>query len=658
MNAIVSASVGRAIVLDGDRIFSIESGALDALIPRTRRDMPFLLGEARDLEILEGVTVDQVQTRLDEALRHDDALRWTLSLLDGDLRETTRATLAKAAEPLFEDAGTRDFVEAVLYAQPIPEDLDPAGAEKIAVAACCRVIVGMLQDLRARQDLVRIVHAAWEALPIKVFGNHEDKVRARAAVVREGLFKRFVEAVAARESPDGIVAAALVAPRIRALPRSRDFLLKWSAQFAKRPPLRPDAAEENETDEEGAGEPQSQRRPATKKVSGHLVKHRVDEQQAQIRVVLARGDIDLARAMMSDLVTFQIQNGSSIFAVKSLCNMAAEAQRRGLRSLQDEWTAEAVRVGPADGWAWRQRGKALLDLARLDDALEAYSQADLFAGGVVAKNGRAEVLKAMGRFHDALRVYEEAALLHPEDVVAKTGRAEVLKAMGRFDDALYFYDEIAKLHPEDVVAKTGRAEVLKAMGRFDDALRLYDDAVKLHPEDVVAKSGRACLLALLGRSKEALRALPRTTSGTHDHWVVQHVRGMIFLRTGKATEAVILFEGGVRNCVFDKQRAYFRSALAVARLRQREYAAAAELLSHIELSYFSDVARLLQVHAFGELKQFDRAAEVARSVSATLPALLEKIRNEVNGRYVARTGAQNTDEELIRTEIQGCLIAV
>jgi hypothetical protein len=70
------------------------------------------------------------------------------------------------------------------------------------------------------------------------------------------------------------------------------------------------------------------------------------------------------------------------------------------------------------------------------------------------------------------------------------------------------------------------------------------------------------------------------------------------------------------------------------------------------------VARLLQVHALGELKQFERAAEVARSVAPNLPALLEKIRSEVNGRYVARTGAQRTDEELIQAEIHGCLITV
>ena len=165
------------------------------------------------------MTVDQVRARLEETLRHDDALRWTLSLLDGDLRATTRTTLAEAAEPLLGETGTRDFVESVLCAQPIPEDLDPVGAEKIAADAGCRTIVGMLRDLQARQAVVRTVQAAWEALPTKVFGTHEDRVRARAAVVREGLFRKLVAAVATGESSDAILAAALAAPRIRSLPQ-------------------------------------------------------------------------------------------------------------------------------------------------------------------------------------------------------------------------------------------------------------------------------------------------------------------------------------------------------------------------------------------------------------------------------------------------------
>ena len=42
-----------------------------------------------------------------------------------------------------------------------------------------------------------------------------------------------------------------------------------------------------------------------------------------------------------------------------------------------------------------------------------------------------------------------------QQFVAQTGRAEVLKAMGRFQDALDAYDAVRQDHPENVVAQTG-----------------------------------------------------------------------------------------------------------------------------------------------------------------------------------------------------------
>jgi tetratricopeptide (TPR) repeat protein len=656
MNAIVSASAGRAIVIDRDRLFSIEAADLTTLVPRSPRDVRFLLGERRDLVFLERVTVDDVRARLEQALRHHDALRWTLGLLDGDLKESTRSELARAAEGLLLEQGPRDFVEAVLYARPIPPDLDPEGAERIASAAACAHVALVLEELMARQSAIESVYQAWETIPTKPFGTPEDRERARAAVVREGLFRELAKALAAAKGTGAILAAALLSPALRAVPRHRDFLQRWSRHLAKPAQPRPIELDETDTEHAPVGAARS-RESAPNKLVGHAAWQRVEAQQTGIRDALARRNLDAARKQMAELVIFQIQNDERAFAVKSLCKMAAHAQRRGMRTLQDEWTAEAVKLGPDDGWAWNQRGKALLDLGRAHEALAAYSHAEAFGGGAAAKNGRAEVLKAMGRFDDALRAYDDAAKLHPEDVFAKTGRAEVLKAMGRFDDALRAYDDAVKLHPKNVVAKSGRAEVLKAMGRFDDALRAYDDAAKLHPEDVVAKNGRASLLALLGKSNEALRALPQVHAGTFDYWVGEHIRGMILLRTAKLNEAIKIFERGLRDCAFSTQQTYFRHALGVAFVRKREYAAAAEVLAQLSLEQPSNINRVLQVHVLGELKQFDQAVAVSKAISPTLPEFLENLRREVDARYVQRTGASWTDDRLIAEEIKGCLLA-
>jgi Flp pilus assembly protein TadD len=205
----------------------------------------------------------------------------------------------------------------------------------------------------------------------------------------------------------------------------------------------------------------------------------------------------------------------------------------------------------------------------------------------------------------------------------------VLKAMGRLDDALRSYEEVVRDHPENVVTKTGHAEVLKAMGRFDEALRAYEEVVREHPEDVVAKTGRAGILAALGKSREALRALPQGRPTTLDEWIGYHVRGMILLRT----------------------------ALAVARLRQRQYAAAVEVLDSVVQPRAQPQADLLRVHALGEQGLFSEASAAYLRLPPPPSSQVRELMEELRRRFVDRLPPANDNEWLIRREIDACLLA-
>lgn len=129
------------------------------------------------------------------------------------------------------DPGARELVEGVLHAQPIPPDLDPSGAEEIASRAGCRRVASMLRELRARQAAVQEVHRCWEELPDKLFGGHADRQRARATVIRHGLFLQLARAAASGASPDGVITAALANPAIRSLGGHLDILRQWAERF-------------------------------------------------------------------------------------------------------------------------------------------------------------------------------------------------------------------------------------------------------------------------------------------------------------------------------------------------------------------------------------------------------------------------------------------
>ena len=70
--------------------------------------------------------------------------------------------------------------------------------------------------------------------------------------------------------------------------------------------------------------------------------------------------------------------------------------------------------------------------------------------------------------------------------MAKNGRAEVLKAMYRLDDALSAYEAIIAEHPHDPVVRNGCAGVLLVMNRPEDALKLLPEGTPVTRDDWIA----------------------------------------------------------------------------------------------------------------------------------------------------------------------------
>jgi hypothetical protein len=111
MDAFVSGRAGVAIIVDGDRLLSMSLEAHAPPTPCTTRDVRFLLGDARDLLIVEGKTMDEIRAHLMVARDHDYALQLTLFTLDAELSDDTREESALALEELLARDGVLELVE-------------------------------------------------------------------------------------------------------------------------------------------------------------------------------------------------------------------------------------------------------------------------------------------------------------------------------------------------------------------------------------------------------------------------------------------------------------------------------------------------------------------------------------------------------------------
>ena len=116
-------------------------------------------------------------------------------------------------------------------------------------------------------------------------------------------------------------------------------------------------------------------------------------------------------------------------------------------------------------------------------------------------------------------------------------------------------------------------------------------------------------------------------------WIALHVRGMIFLKERNLEEAVAIFQRGL-TCPFAKSRTYFRTALAIAKLRVKEYEVAARLAS--EDGFAWAMSAVIRLHAYGELHEGEKAAAAYEETLKSHKPTAARLREELGARYVLR----------------------
>ena len=95
---------------------------------------------------------------------------------------------------------------------------------------------------------------------------------------------------------------------------------------------------------------------------------------------------------------------------------------------------------------------------------------------------RGNALRDLKRFDDALASYDRALAIKPDYAEALNNRGVALQELKRFDDALASFDRALAIKPDYAEALNNRGNVLRDLKRFDDALASYDRALAIKPD--------------------------------------------------------------------------------------------------------------------------------------------------------------------------------
>jgi hypothetical protein len=131
-------------------------------------------------------------------------------------------------------------------------------------------------------------------------------------------------------------------------------------------------------------------------------------------------------------------------------------------------------------------------------------------------------LRDLKRPEEALKSYDLALGITPNDAEMLSNRGVALCDLKRPDEALACFDRALKIRPDDAHVLDNRGNALRDLGRYAEALTCYDQALRIQPGNVHALSNRGNVLCDLKRHDEALAsyelALEIHPDNSNAHW--------------------------------------------------------------------------------------------------------------------------------------------
>jgi tetratricopeptide (TPR) repeat protein len=258
---------------------------------------------------------------------------------------------------------------------------------------------------------------------------------------------------------------------------------------------------------------------------------------------------------------------------------------------------------PYDVALMNGRARVLRDMSRFDEARRQLQEAiDMYPQDSIAFVAKAEVQRAEGNLGDALESYSFAIGKFPDFLAPYTGHARVLRDLGRFPAAKRAFERVIQLFPAASDGYVGVAQTLRRSGRVVESLAAFESARRRFPESHSWRVGIATVLAATGELEQALQLVQTGGSpATRGEWIAFHTRATMMMKAGRISEAAEMLEYGLRETPWAVERHYFQTALATVRLMGRQFKSAAELAAAATSPQISAVARVIELHAYGEL---------------------------------------------------------
>ncbi|MEM9273750.1 MAG: tetratricopeptide repeat protein, partial [Cyanobacteria bacterium P01_F01_bin.143] len=142
---------------------------------------------------------------------------------------------------------------------------------------------------------------------------------------------------------------------------------------------------------------------------------------------------------------------------------------------------KALDIKPDYHEAWYNRGNALSDLGRLEEAIASHDQAlKIKPDYHEAWNNRGIALKNLGRLEEAIASHDQALKIKPDGYRAWGNRGNALFNLGRYEEAITSYKQVLNIKPDEYLAWYKIACIYSIQNEIGLALQNLKEAILLN----------------------------------------------------------------------------------------------------------------------------------------------------------------------------------
>ena len=152
------------------------------------------------------------------------------------------------------------------------------------------------------------------------------------------------------------------------------------------------------------------------------------------------------------------------------------------------------------------KGYELGELGKYDEAIKCYDEAiRINPEDGEAWFGKGYELGELGKHNKAIKCYDEAIRINPEYNQAWYNKGVNLGKLGKHNKAIKCYDEAIRINPEYNQAWYNKGYELGELGKHNEAIKCHDEAIRINPEDGEAWFGKGYELGTLGKHDKAIK---------------------------------------------------------------------------------------------------------------------------------------------------------